>query len=104
MCQCVWIVAGLRWLVMDEDVVTHTVGLGGLLCFRCVQLDAVLKLCICPLGGGELHVTYCGFGFRGVVADDPVELEWYRPPEHCLLDFRLLHQAPDFICCRRGMP
>ena len=74
-CQCVWLVAGLRWLVMDEEVVIHTVGIGGLLRFLCVQLDAVLKLSICPLDGGELHVTYCAFGFRGVVGDDPVELD-----------------------------
>ena len=97
MCQCVWQVAGLCWLVMDKEVVIHTVGVGGLLCFLCVQLDAVLQLCICPLDGGELHVTYCGFGFR-----DPVELEWYRSPVHHLLDFSLPHQAPDFIYRRRG--
>ena len=60
-CQCVLPVVGLRWLVMDEEVVIHTVGVGGLLCFLCVQLDALLQLCICPLDGGELHVTYCGF-------------------------------------------
>ena len=101
-CQCVWLVAGLRWLVTDEEVVIHTVGVGGLLRFLCVQLDAVLQLCICPLDGGELHVTYCGFGFRGVVSDDSIELESYRSPEHCLLDFRLPHQALDFICRRRG--
>ena len=35
-CQCVSLVAGLRWLVMDEEVVIHTVCLGGLLCFLCL--------------------------------------------------------------------
>ena len=85
-CQFVWLVAGLRWPVMDEEGLIHTVVVGGLLCFLRVQLDAVLQLCICPLDGGLLHVTYCGFGFRGVVGHDPVELEWYRPPEHRLLD------------------
>ena len=44
MCQCVWLVAGLCWLVMDEEVVIHTVGVGGVLCFVCVQLDALLHL------------------------------------------------------------
>ena len=101
-CQSVWLVAGLHWLVMDEEVVIHTVVVGGLLCFLCVQLDAVLQLRICPLDGCKLHVTYCGFGFRGVVGDDPVELEWYRSPEHRFLDFRFPPQAPDFICRRRG--
>ena len=101
-CQCVWLVVGMRWLVMDEEVVIHTVGVGGLLCFLCVQLGVVLQLCICPLDGGELHVTYCGFGVRGVVGDDPVELEWYRPPEHRLLGFWLPHQAPNLICRRRS--
>ena len=101
-CQCVWLVAGLRWLVMDEKFVIHTVVVGGLFCFLWVQLDVVLQLCICPLDGGELHMTYCGFRSRGVVGDDPVELEWYRFREHRFLDFRLPHQAPDFICQRRG--
>ena len=95
-------VCGLRWLVMDEEVVIHGVVVGGLLCFLCVQLDAVLQLCICSLDGGELHVRYCGFGFRGVVGNDPVDPEWYRCPEHRFLDFRLPYQAPDFICQRRG--
>ena len=89
-------------LVMDEEVVIHTVVVGGLLCFLCVQLDAVLQLCIHPLDSGELHVRYCGFGFRGVVGDDPVELEWYRSLEHRFLDFWFPNQAPDFICWRRG--
>ena len=80
-CHCVSLVAGLRWLVMDEQVVIHTVGDGGLLCFLCIQLDAVLQLCICLLDSGELRVTYCGFEFRSVVGDDDVELEWYHPPE-----------------------
>ena len=97
MCQCVWLVAGLRWQVMNEEVVIHTVVVGGLSCFLSVQLDALLQMCICPLDGGELHLTYCGFGFRGVVGDDAVELEWYRSPEHRFLDFRLPHQAPGFI-------
>ena len=101
-CQCVWVVAGLRWLVMDESIVIHTVVLGGLLCFLCVQLDAVLQLCICPLDSGELLVTYFGFRVQGVVGGDPVELEGHCSPEHCFLDFRLPHQAPDFICRRRG--
>ena len=30
-CQCVWLVAGLRWLVKDEGVVIHTVVVVGLL-------------------------------------------------------------------------
>ena len=101
-CQCVWLVTGLRGPVMDEEVVIHTAVAGGLLCFLCVRLDAVLQSCICSLDGGELHVTYCGFGFRGVVGDEPVELEWYRSPEHCFLDFRLPHQAPEFILRLRG--
>ena len=42
MCPCVWFVAGLRVLVMDEEVVIHTAVVGGLLCFLCVHLDAVL--------------------------------------------------------------
>ena len=63
--QCVWLVAGLRWLVMDEEVVIHRVAVEGLLWFLCVQVDAVLQLCICPLNGGELHVTYCGLQFLG---------------------------------------
>ena len=96
-CQCVWLVAGLRWLVMDEEIVIHTVVVGGLSWLICVQLDAVLQLCICPPDGGELHVTYCGFGFRDVVGDDSVELEWYRSAEHRFLDLRLPHQALDFI-------
>ena len=86
-CQCVWLVSGLCWLVIDEEVVIHTVVVGGLLCFLCVQLDALQQLCICPLDGVELHVTYCGFEFQGVVVDDLLELEWYRSPEHCFLDF-----------------
>ena len=43
-CQCVWLGAGLLWLVMDEEVVIHTVGVGRLLCCLCVQLDALLQL------------------------------------------------------------
>ena len=102
MCQCVWLGAGLRWPVIDEEAVIHPVGVGSMLCFQCVQLDAVLQLCICGLDSGEFDVMYCGFGFQGVVGDDPVELEWYRFPEHRFLDFRLPHQEPDFICRRRG--
>ena len=64
MCQCVWVVAVLRWLVMYGEIVIHIVVVGGLLCLRCVQLDTVLQLCICPLDGGELHVTYCAFGLQ----------------------------------------
>ena len=101
-CQCVWLVAGLRWLVLDEEVLIHTVVVGSLLHFLRVQLEAVLQLSICPLDCGEWHVPYCGFGFRGVIGDDPVALEWYRSPEHRLLDFRLPHQASDFICWWRG--
>ena len=90
-CQCVWLVAVLRWLVMDEVVVIHMLGVKGLLFFLCVQLDTVLQLCICPLDGGELHVMYCAFGFSGVVGDDPAQLERYCSPEHRLLDYRLPH-------------
>ena len=45
-------------------------------------------------------MTYCGFGFQGVVGDDPVELEreWHLSPEHCFLDLGLPHQAPDLVC------
>ena len=72
------------------------------MCFLCIQLDAVLQLCAYPLDGGELHVTFLGFGFRGVVDDNPVQLQWYRSPEHRFLDLRLPHQAPDLIFRRRG--
>ena len=41
-CQCVWLVAGLCTLVVDEEVVIHTAVVGCLLCFLCVHLDAVL--------------------------------------------------------------
>ena len=41
-CPCVWLVAGLRVLVMDEEVVTHTAVVGGLLCFLCIHPVAVL--------------------------------------------------------------
>ena len=87
---------------MDEEVVIHTAVVGGLLCFLCVQLDSLLQRCVRPLHGGGLHVTYCGFGFRGVIGDDPLELEWYRFPVHRFLDLRLPHQAPDLIRRRRG--
>ena len=102
MCQCVGLVAGLHELVINEEAVIHTAVVGVLLCFLCVQLDVVLQLCVRPLDGSELHVTYCGFWFRGVVGDNPVELEWYRSPEHRFLDLWLLHQAPDLICRWRG--
>ena len=41
-CPCVWLVAGLCGLVVDEEVVMHTAVAGRLLCFLCVHLDAVL--------------------------------------------------------------
>ena len=41
-CPCVWLVAGLRVLVTDEEAVIHTAVVEGLLCFLCVHLDAVL--------------------------------------------------------------
>ena len=41
-CPCVWLVAGLWVLVVDQEVVIHTAVLGCLLCFLCVHLDAVL--------------------------------------------------------------
>ena len=41
-CPCVWLVAGLGVLVVDEEVVIHTAVVGCLLCFLCVHLDAVL--------------------------------------------------------------
>ena len=56
-CRCVWLVTGLCGLVMDEEVVIHTAVVGGLLRFLCVQLDAVLQLCVCPLDDRELHVA-----------------------------------------------
>ena len=80
-CPCVWLVAGLCMLVVHEEVVIHTAVVGCLLCFLCVHLDAMLSLCVGSLDGGELHVTYCGPRFWGVVTDDPVELEWHRSPE-----------------------
>ena len=40
-CPCAWLVAGLRVLVMDEEVVIHTAVVRGVLCFLCVHLDAV---------------------------------------------------------------
>ena len=88
-CPCVWLGAGLRLFVIDEEVVIHTAVVGGLLCFLCVHLDAVLSPCVCSLDGGELHVTYCRFGFWSVVGDDPVELQRHRSPEHPFLDLRL---------------
>ena len=39
---CVWLVAGLCLLVVDEEVVIHTAVVGCLLRFLCVHLDAVL--------------------------------------------------------------
>ena len=41
-CPWVWLVARLRVLVIDEEVIIHTAVVGGLLCFLCVHLDAVL--------------------------------------------------------------
>ena len=41
-CPCQWLVAGLCVLVMNEEVVIHLVVVGGLLCFLCIHLDAVL--------------------------------------------------------------
>ena len=41
-CPCVWLVAGLCVLVVDEEVVIHTAVVGCLLCFLCVHPDAVL--------------------------------------------------------------
>ena len=41
-CPCVWLVTGLRVLVMDEQVVIHTAVVECLLCFLCVHLDVVL--------------------------------------------------------------
>ena len=41
-CLCVWLVAGLCMLAMDEEVVIHTAVVRVLLCFLCVYLDAVL--------------------------------------------------------------
>ena len=99
---CVWLVARLRVWVVDEEIIVRAAVVGCMLCFLCVYLDAVLQLCVRPLDGGELHVTYCGPGFRGVVGDDSVKLEWYRSSEHCLLDFRLPHQAANLICRWRG--
>ena len=40
-CPCVWLVAGLCMLVVDEEVVIHTAVVGVLLCLLCVHLDAV---------------------------------------------------------------
>ena len=37
-----------------------------------------------------------------MVGDHPVELEWRRSPEYCLLDLPLPHQAPNLICRWRG--
>ena len=45
-CPCVLLVAGLRVLVMDQEVVVHSAVVGGLLCFLCVLLDALLQLCV----------------------------------------------------------
>ena len=39
---CVWLVAGLCMLVVDEEVIIRTAVVGCLLCFLCVYLDAVL--------------------------------------------------------------
>ena len=39
---CVWLVAGLCMLVVDEKVIIRAAVLGCLLCFLCVYLDALL--------------------------------------------------------------
>ena len=41
-CLCVWLVAVLCMLVVDEEVIIRTAVAGCLLCFLCVYLDAVL--------------------------------------------------------------
>ena len=63
-------------LVVDEEIIVRAAVVGRMLCFLCVYLNAVLQLCVRPLDGGELHVTYCGPGFQGMVGDDPVKPEW----------------------------
>ena len=89
-------------LVVDEEIIVRAAVVRCLLCFLCVYMDAVHQLCFRPFDGGELHVTYCGPGFWSVVGDDPVKPEWHRSSEHCLLDFRLPHQASNLICRWRG--
>ena len=101
-CPCVWLVAGLCVLVVDEEVVIHKAVVGCLLCFLCIHLDAVLHMCVRSPDGGEFHVTYCGPRFWGVIHDDPVELEWRHSPEHRFLHLRLLHQGSNLICRWRG--
>ena len=39
---CLWLVARLYILVVDEEVIVRAAVVGCLLCFRCVHLDAVL--------------------------------------------------------------
>ena len=39
---CVWLVARLRMLVVDEEIIVRAAVVGCLLCFLCVYLDAVL--------------------------------------------------------------
>ena len=39
---CLWLVAGLCMLVVDEEVLRRAAVVGCLLCFLCVYLDAVL--------------------------------------------------------------
>ena len=41
-CPCVWLVAGLCRLVVDEEVIIRTAVVGCLWCLLCVYLDAVL--------------------------------------------------------------
>ena len=41
-CPCVWLVARLCMLVVDEEVIVRAAVVGCLLCFLCVYLDAVL--------------------------------------------------------------
>ena len=39
---CVWLVARLRMLVVDEEIIVRAAVVGYLLCFLCVYLDALL--------------------------------------------------------------
>ena len=41
-CPCVWLVAGLCVLVVDEEVAIHMAVVGCLFRFLCAHLDAVL--------------------------------------------------------------
>ena len=46
-------------LVMYEQVVVSTLVVRGMLRCLCVELDAMLQLCICPSDGCELRVAHC---------------------------------------------